>query len=196
MTTTPSFKSNNSKWRPIILLIVIMIASDAVGQTYIKGNAMSTLLGLPGIGIEKGIGEYATIQFDVMGSPWRSIQNKPKQFVVAIFEYRHHFKAKFNGFYVGANMGGTAFNIQKWNYINSDQYQKGFGFVVGATIGYKAPINEKFVLDCFVGGGSHQGFYKGYYISTGERYDGAKNYNKSGEWFPYRAGVMVSYKLF
>jgi hypothetical protein len=35
--------------------------------------------------------------------------------------------------------------------------------------------------------GWHQGYYKGYYISTGERYETVKNYNKkSGEWFAYR----------
>jgi hypothetical protein len=51
------------------------------------------------------------------------------------------------------------------------------------------------MLDCFVGGGNHQGFYKGYNIITGERYEKATNYNKSGEWLPYRGGVMVSYSL-
>jgi hypothetical protein len=38
------------------------------------------------------------------------------------------------------------------------------------------------MLDCFLGGGWHQGYYKGYYISTGERY-AVTNYNKSGEWY-------------
>jgi hypothetical protein len=32
-----------------------------------------------------------------------------------------------------------------------------------------------------LGGGFSQGFYKGYYISSGERYDVAKDYNKSVE---------------
>jgi hypothetical protein len=30
------------------------------------------------------------------------------------------------------------------------------------------------MLDCFLGGGWHQGYYKGYYISTGERYETVK----------------------
>jgi hypothetical protein len=51
------------------------------------------------------------------------------------------------------------------------------------------------MIDCFLGGGWHQGFYKGYDLTTGERYDKAKNYNKSGESLPYRGGVMVSYKI-
>jgi hypothetical protein len=48
---------------------------------------------------------------------------------------------------------------------------KGFGYFIGSTIGYQVKINEKFMLDCFLGGGWHQGYYKGYYISTGERYE-------------------------
>jgi hypothetical protein len=50
------------------------------------------------------------------------------------------------------------------------------------------------MLDYFLGG-NQQGFYHGYYLSTGERYETAKNWNKSGEWLPYRGGVMVSYRI-
>jgi hypothetical protein len=52
----------------------------------------------------------------------------------------------------------------------------------------------RFMLDCFRWEGNQQGFYHGYYISTGERYETAKNWN-SGEWLPYRGGVMVSYRI-
>ena len=57
------------------------------------------------------------------------------------------------------------YNFQKWNYLNTDKYEKGFGYFIGATIGYQVKINDKFNLDCFLGGGWHQGFYKGYLIS-------------------------------
>ncbi|MFM2370107.1 MAG: hypothetical protein RL619_2428 [Bacteroidota bacterium] len=43
------------------------------------------------------------------------------------------------------------FNFQKWNYLNTDQYKKGFEYLIGATIGYQAKINDTFVLDCFFG---------------------------------------------
>ena len=51
------------------------------------------------------------------------------------------------------------------------------------------------MLDVFLGGGNHQAFYKDYSLTTGERVDKAKDYNKSGEWLPYRGGVMVSYRI-
>ena len=40
-----------------------------------------------------------------------------------------------------------------------------------------------------------QSFYKGYDATTGERYDGAKKFNKSGEWLPYRGGISVILQL-
>jgi hypothetical protein len=59
---------------------------------------------------------------------------------------------------------------------------------------YQKKINDRFMLDCFRWRKSTR-IYHGYYISTGERYETAKNWNKSGEWLPYRGGVMVSYRL-
>ena len=51
------------------------------------------------------------------------------------------------------------------------------------------------MLEVFIGGGSQQAFYKGYDAITGQRKEKAKNYNKSGEWLPYRGGIMICYKL-
>lgn len=65
----------------------------------------------------------------------------------------------------------------------------------GLTTGYQFLINEKWNLEIFVGGGSSQGFYKGYKINTNERYDNRDKFNKSGEWILYRGGVMLVYKL-
>ncbi len=88
------------------------------------------------------------------------------------------------------------YKIQKWNYWNTNKYEDGFGYRIGATIGYNFKITEKINLDAFVGGGWHQGFYKGYYNDgTPGRYEKAEKYNKSGEWLPYRGGLMITYKL-
>jgi hypothetical protein len=177
------------------VLFILFFGTQLYSQTYIKVNALTTLLTIPNVGIETSIGKKSTFQFDVTASFWKSVDGKPKEFYIFIPEYRYHFKEKDKGFYAGAHVGGTIFNFQKWNYLNTDNYEKGFGFLMGVTLGYKVKINDKFSLDCFVGGGSSQGFYKGYSLTTGERYDGAENYNKSGEWLPYRGGVMVAYKL-
>ena len=179
----------------IFFLFLLLFSFTAHSQTYVKVNAFTTLLTIPNVGIETSIGEKSTFQFDILASTWKSIKGKPMEFYTFTPEYRFHFKEKYNGFYVGAHVGMTLFNFQKWNYINSDLYEKGFGYVMGATIGFQTKINKRFMLDCYLGGGNHQGFYHGYKISTGERYENAKNWNKSGEWLPYRGGVMVSYSL-
>ena len=178
-----------------LILSFLLCSFLSHSQTYVKVNALTTLLSVPNIGIETSIGKKSTFQFDILGSLFRSVDGKPREFYVLIPEYRYHFQEKQNGFYVGAHMGLSLFNFQKWNYLNTDNYEKGLGYVMGATIGYQKKINDRFMLDCFLGGGNHQGFYHGYSISTGERYETAKNWNKSGEWIPYRGGVMVSYRI-
>jgi len=177
------------------IVFLLFLQQALFSQTYGKVNALSTLLTVPNIGIETSIGKKATFQLDVTASLWKSIDGKPFEFYIFIPEYRYHFKEKYNGFYIGGHIGATVFNFQKWNYLNTNLYQKGFGYVVGATLGYQKKINEKVVLDCFLGGGNSQGFYKGYNLDTNTRYDEASQWNKSGEFIPYRVGVMVSYRL-
>lgn len=181
--------------KKIFIITVLLFSIHSQSQTYIKANALTTLLTIPNLGIETSIGKKSTFQFDITASFWKSIDGKPRQFYIFIPEYRYHFHEKYNGFYVGAHVGASIFNFQKWNYLNTDKYEKGFGYLMGATIGYQKKINDRFLLDCFLGGGSSQGYYKGYYIGTDDRYENAEGYNKSGEWLPYRGGVMVSYRI-
>ena len=137
-----------------------------------------------------------TLQVDAAASFWKSVNNAPLQFLIVTPEIRYHFKENYNGFYVGANIGGSKFKLQKWDYIDAGLvYQEGFSYFVGATIGYQKQVSKKWMIDIFLGGGNSQGFYKGYYLNTDIRYDPAEKYNKSGEWIPYRGGVMISYKL-
>ncbi|MFV8378242.1 DUF3575 domain-containing protein [Flavobacterium sp. LB3R33] len=186
---------NLLKKKNIFLFFFFIFFIHSHSQTYIKVNPVTTLLTIPNVGVEMSIGKKATFQFDVLSSFWKSMSGKPKQYYIFIPEYRYFFHEKYDGFYVGAHIGATLFNFQKWNSYNSFMYQKGFGYVMGATVGYEKKISEKFLVDIYLGGGNSQGFYKGYFIGTDTRYESAKDYNKSGEWFPYRGGVMVSYKL-
>ncbi|TDD97985.1 DUF3575 domain-containing protein [Flavobacterium cellulosilyticum] len=177
----------------IIFFLLLSIFSQS--QTYIKVNAFTTLLTIPNVGLETSIGKKSTLQFDVLTSFWKDLQGVPMEFYSFTSEYRYHFHENYNGFYLGGHIGFSSFNLQKWQYIHSNYAEKGIGYFMGATIGFQKKINNRFMLDCFVGGGSHQAFYKGYAISTGERVDKAEHYNKSGEWLPYRGGVMVSYRI-
>ncbi|QYS87149.1 DUF3575 domain-containing protein [Flavobacterium oreochromis] len=184
----------DTKFKKYIKYFIYFFAINIYSQTTIKGN-ISTIVGIPQVGIETKIGQKLTFQADVMTSLWESVNNAPQKFIIFIPEVRYQFNTLEKGFYIGGHIGGSSYKMQKWNYINSGKYQEGYSLLLGATIGFKVPINNSFSIDLFVGGGSQQGFYKGYYLETGERYETADNFNKSGEWLPYRGGVMICYKL-
>lgn len=179
----------------IKLCLLVLFTTVAFGQTRIKGNMATALAAIPNFGIETKIGEKLTFQADVTASFWKSFKGGPMEFTLAFAEVRYYTNDINKGFFIGANIGGSAYKIQKWDYRHMDYYQEGFGVMLGATVGYLYPINDRFSLELFLGGGNHQGFYKGYKITTHERLDSAEKYNKSGEFLPYRGGLMLVYKL-
>jgi hypothetical protein len=182
-----------------IILSFLFISMFSQAQTYIKGNAATALILVPNFGVETSIGKKSTFQFDIMASFWNSINGLPYKFYTFIPEYRYHFHEKYNGFYAGGHIGFDAFDVTKitGNYAALRLHSIGVGYSIGATIGYQKKINDKFLLDFFIGGGNHQSFYHSYYLDTGERWDldKAVGRNKSGEWLPYRGGIMISYRL-
>lgn len=183
--------------KKIFLIIIFIFSINVQSQTYIKFNAFSALVLVPNVGVETNIGEKTTFSFDIMASFWESFDDKkPMKFYTFTPEIRYHFKEKYNGFYAGFHTGFDTYELQKWNYWDSNKYEKGFGYRIGATIGYNIKLNNKFLLDVFLRGGWHHGFYKGLYNDgTPGSYEEVKNWDKSGEWLPYGGGIMVSYKL-
>lgn len=176
---------------------------------YIKGNALFAPIGILNLGIEKQISPKYTLQGDVFISPWKSFAGHELQMYSLSVEGRYYFKEAFKNWYVGVNIGVSAFNLQKWSYwndrtgpnyegeivMNSNLYQKGYSVMLGATAGYQFQLSERWNLDLYATVGTSQGFYRGYDRTTGRRYDSATELNKSGEIIPYRGGVMISYKL-
>ncbi len=177
-----------------ILLFALIFCFQLQAQTFIKYNPIPNFVGVVNLGVETSIGKKTTFSFDILASPW-DFDGSPRKFYYFVPEVRYHFKQKYNGFYAGAHMAYTMFDAQKWTYKESGNYQQGMGYLFGATLGYQLPISYKWVLDFFIGGGWQQGYYKAFNIETGERVDGATHWNKSGDWYLYRGGVMISYKF-
>ena len=76
------------------------------------------------------------------------------------------------------------------SYTHLDVYKR--------QVGYQWQINDHWKLDLYVGGGHSEGFYKGFHKEIpGIRYDPdpTREYNRSGEWVPYKGGLMISYRL-
>lgn len=192
--------------RIIFVFILGLISGNSFGQEnvkpnkslYIKGNIATMLITMPNIGLEYQLSPKHTLQGDIFISPWKSIRGNHAQVYMGHIEGRYYFKEAFNGWYIGANAGLSVFDIAKWNYLNTGKYQRGFNYMLGGVIGYQYQWKERWNLDFFIGGGTSQGFYHGYKKDeNGEiiRYEEAPGRNRSGEWTPYRGGVMISYKL-
>ncbi|WP_234108862.1 MULTISPECIES: DUF3575 domain-containing protein [Chryseobacterium] len=181
-------------------------------KLYVKANAVFLPIGMLNAGVEHQLSEKWTLQEEIFISPWKSFGGMPAQIYMGGIEARYYFGEAFKHFYVGANLHVASFHMRKFNYWGdgdyqygpeypvyklSDVYQSGFAIMGGATVGYQWQINEKWNLDLFVGGGHSEGFYHGYVMSTGERYDVdyVDGPNRSGEWIPYKGGLMISYRL-
>lgn len=180
-------------------------------KLYVKANAVFLPVGVLNAALEKEISNKWTIQAETFISPWKSFGGKYAQIYMGGIEGRYYFKEAFKHWYVGANLNLVLFKIQKWNYWggpfqyepgapiydSADLYQKGFAVMLGATVGYQWQINDRWNLDAFVGGGHSEGFYKGYHKYLGVRYDEdpTREYNRSGEFLPYKGGLMISYRL-
>lgn len=203
-----------------ILLFAILIGLLSNAQTqksenskniYLKGNALFLPVGIINAGIEYQLNEKVTLQADVFISPWKSFIGKYAQVYMMGFDARYYFDEAFKHFYVGANISGARFIIQKYNYWGdgfyqytpespiyktSDIYQDGYALMLGATVGYQFQLSDRWNMDLYLGAGTIQSFYHGYHKELGIRYDDdGRNWNKSGEFLPYRGGIMIGYKL-
>lgn len=185
-------------------------------QTEIKVNTLFAPVGIYNIAVEKPINNKISMQVEAFVSPWKSFNGRNLQIYMGTVEGRYYFKEKMKNWYVGTYVSMAAFNLQKWNYWKdkpvfdelgqpeilpdgsvrvTGRYQKGLAFIFGVSGGYHFTINDNWGLDLYAGIGTTQSFYKGYLKDNGERYDGAKKFNKSGELIPTRGGLMLTYKI-
>ncbi len=163
-------------------------------RALIKLNA-TALIGIPGVAYETALTDRTSFNIDATASLWRSVRGAPFQFLTIIPEWQIHSRSGRVGYYGGVHLGASVYRLQKWNYWGTQLYQEGYSTLLGATIGYKRALSASLLLDVFVGGGSQHGRYRGYDGATGEQYAGGDRLDESREWLPYRAGVMLGYRL-
>lgn len=180
--------------KKIFVLLLFIPFHFATAQTYAKANIVTLPVGIVNAALEVKINNNITLQPEIFVSPWKSFLGKRFQMYYFSIEGRYYFKESFKGFYSGANIGLGLFDLQKWNYIHSQKFQRGYTILTGLTVGYQYKFNDNWSADVFLGGGNSQGFYHGY-DKNNQRYEGASQWNKSGEWIPYKGGIMLSYKL-
>lgn len=185
------------------LLIFILLLTTFCGtsaQTYIKTNALYWLGGLPNVQLETRLGSQFTFQGEVNASLW-TIDNKPMMGMQNIAGVRYYpsKKGAFNGFYVGGDAAFDCYNVSKWDHWNRPDggidIQHGIGLYLGATLGYQMQFAKRWNLDFFVGGGWHHGWYWGETKMPDGNYVRYADWNKSGEWIPYKIGATFGYRL-
>jgi len=182
----------------LILISSVNIKAQEEKSLYIKANALFIPVGMFNAGVEYQLSSKYTAQGDVFISPWKSFAGNHAQIYMGHLEGRYYFKEAFKHWYVGANAGFGIFDLTKWNYVGTEGFQRGYNIMLGATVGYQFQWRERWNIDIYLGGGTSQGFYRGYEKTPDgslTRYDGAEGLNRSGELIPYRGGIMISYKL-
>lgn len=194
-------------FKKYILLFSILLSHYSFSQTELKFNSVTALILVPNIGIEVGLSNHLSFQLDATASFWDSFDGAPLQITQIFPEFRYYPKINLEGVFIGGHVGFGMFTltknrfpkfIEKSNYTDDEQ-MSGRNTYYGITLGYKKHINQKWGYEIFLGGGTSQANYRGYSYINKTRYDipidETRNFNKSGEWLPYRGGIMVIYKM-
>jgi hypothetical protein len=196
----------------VILYIASLFSgvSEASAQVEIKANLPLAAVLIPNVGIEFQVGKKTSLQLDVLGSFWNSIDGQPLQVNETFLEFRYYRKSDLSGWFAGVHLGYGMFTFQKPNdlviyphYNNTEDpngvYKSGRSFFHGMTFGYKKRFNKRWAMELFIGGGYAISFYKGY--EGVKRVDfendgfGYRAFNLSGEVLLYRGGLMLVYKI-
>lgn len=179
-------------------LILFSIGVNVSAQTYVKVNGLTLPALMLNAGIETKLTDKTTFQGDVFVSPWKSVFGNRMLFAIGTLEYRYYFTESFKNWYVAANTGVAIYRMQKYNHLNLGIHQEGYSILLGGTVGYVVKVNDKINLDIFLGGGNAQSKYRSYYNAfpdiRADKEEGA-SINGSGEWIPYKGGVMISYQI-
>jgi len=162
---------------------------DGASRLKIGATSLAAVLH---VGVERPLRrDGRTFQWDLMVSPWLSVDGYPFTFAIGVAEWRFYREARAVGWYAALNAGGTAFRMQRADYRDTTLYQEGAGVVLGGSVGRVWQLRSGWTVEAYVGGGTMQSLYKGYDRATGRRYDGALLWNISGEVLPYRSGIVV-----
>lgn len=178
--------------KSIVTAVLLLISGCALAQnTTLKTNALYWAVAVPNLSVETKLGKKVTFNGDVVFSFWESINSRPMRGFQLIAEGRFYIKEAFKGFYVGGYVAYDHYKVSKWGHPWYE-VQHGNGLALGITLGYQMEIARRWNMDFYAGGGWHHGWYYGEDRLNGGRY---ADWNRSGEWIPYKVGVAFAYKL-
>lgn len=171
-------------------------------NTEVKINAVAGALAVFNPSIEVALGKQSSLSVDYMGIYAEEsylYTGFPLLYTMTMFEYRQYFKEEKNykGFFAGGDFGLNMFRMNK-NVIplvmhdsGSREYDVGYGYFLGFTVGYKYPIATRWSIEASISGGWSLTQHEGYNFEGERTFD----LNPSAEWLLYKAGIYVSYRL-
>ena len=74
-------------------------------QVEVKANLPLAAVLVPNIGVEFQVGKKTSVQLDVLGSFWDSIDGEPLQLTQTFVEFRYYQKNDTSGWFVGGHLG-------------------------------------------------------------------------------------------
>lgn len=193
------------------LYSLLLYSVSSTSQVEFKFNLATAAVLVPNFGIEVPLGSHSSVQLDVLGSFWDSVNGDPYHIVEVFPEYRYYLGAKHDGLFFGGHVGFGMFTMQKpgaliiydhyqdpstYSYTDGS-YKSGRITFYGTTIGFKKRFNTKWALEIFIGGGLSQSNYKGYngLLRTDVSQENYRDFNGSGEVLVYRGGLMLTYSI-
>lgn len=168
-------------------------------RTAVKLSA-AAVVGIVNPSVEFRAHKNVTVALEGLGifypKGFAGIIQGPAVMAMTFVESRYYPIESFRGFFVGPNLGFSAWTLSKgihplyWGtYV--DKYQTGYNFMAGITLGYAFTLTKHWGIEISVGGGFQAGFYEGHCSSDGSMYIG---WNGSSEWLPYKAALNIVYK--
>lgn len=168
-------------------------------KTAVKLNA-AVVLGIVNPSVEFRVHKYITVSLEGFGAfypeGFGKLIDGPIVTAMTFVEGRYYPVESFRGFFVGPNIGFSAWTLSKgihpmyWGSYHN-QYQVGCNIMAGLTLGYAFTLTKHWGIELSVGGGFQSSVYEGHYKSDGSMYIG---WNGSSEWLPYKAAVNIVYK--
>ncbi|MFR9500384.1 MAG: DUF3575 domain-containing protein [Rikenellaceae bacterium] len=191
-----------AKWRYLLSLALSMVASaTATAQNCeVKLNALAGAVAIFNPSVEVGLSDNSALSFDYVGAFAEESylhSGYPLILAMGLFGYRQYITSESNtGLYIGGDFGLNMFRMNK-NIIplvandRGNNYDVGYGYLLGLSVGYKYPITERLSVEASLSGGWQYTRHE-VYSMDGNRFI---SFNASGEWTPYKAGIYLNYRL-
>ncbi len=179
---------------------MILMQTSALAQTAeAKVNVAAGALAIFNPSFEIGFNHHSAVTFDYVGAfAQENYLGTGNPFLISMgmWGYRYYLEAdSHSGWFFGGDGGLYAFRMEKnvIPFVRHDHgqgYDVGYGYMFGATAGYKRRISDHFSVEASISGGWCLSIHESYHLEEGVR---DTLFNPSYEWLPYKGGIYLVY---